>query len=229
MSQRSSTTHANSLWLALPPARSPYDLRYWWPQMAWPLVAAVGVIMLTAAPGPGSDAQTGSGATLWRDEVVAVREETVIDATRPQLILMRQDFEKLEINKSVIATPLRIGERDFTRGLGTHSVGHLRVVSDDPIVSFAAWVGVDHNVRTESGIGSIAFVVATQDKELQRTEIMRGGEAAQRIELALEGTKSWTCSSRTVRTVQRVTTRIGRRRRSPHRAANNCGSMNCHW
>ena len=95
----------------------------------------------------------------------------------------------MEINKSVIETPLRIGDRDFTRGLGTHSVGHLRVVSDDPIVSFAAWVGVDHNVRTESGIGSVAFVVAAQGKELQRTEILRGGEAAQRIELTLDGSQ----------------------------------------
>ena len=41
----------------------------------------------------------------------------------PVLQLVRQQVEDLEINRSVIGTPLKIGQQRFERGLGTHSVG----------------------------------------------------------------------------------------------------------
>ena len=41
--------------------------------------------------------------------------------SRPLLKLLRQDAEKLEIDKSIIKTPLTIGDRKFEHGLGTHA------------------------------------------------------------------------------------------------------------
>ena len=192
-------------------------------QMVWLMVAVSQAVLLLC------DSRRGRGCEEWlrRDEVVAVREQSAPAATRPQLTLLRQDYEKLEIEQSVIATPLRIGDRDFSRAWYALGLAYPRGF-DDPIVSFAAWVGVDHNVRTEAGIGSVAFVVAAQGKELQRTG-HAAGEAAQRIEVTLEGVSELDLSSRTERTVRRVTMRIGRRRRSPPGAANRCGSTNCRW
>ena len=128
-------------------------------------------------------------AAAWRDDVVAVRVLPDAPATRPVLHLTRQDHEKLERRRSVICTPLRIGDRDFSRGLGTHSVSHIQVVSDDPITNFSAWVGVDRNERTQGGSGSVAFSVQGDDRELYRTEILRGGQAARRIDLATDGVR----------------------------------------
>jgi len=146
------------------------------------VTAAMPAVLLAA-----TWARCAEPSSAWRDEVVAVRAEVAPEPVTTQLTLLRQDFEKLEINRSVIATPLRIGDRTYSRGVGTHSVSHVRVTCDEPIVRFSASVGVDHNARTESGAGSLSFAVSAQDKELLRTDVMRGGQAAQRIDVAVDG------------------------------------------
>jgi alpha-galactosidase len=123
----------------------------------------------------------------WRDEVVAIRDVTDVPVAKPYLHLTRQDFEKLEINLSVIKTPMQIGDRSFSCGLGTHSVSHIQVVSEEPIAAFSAWVGIDRNDRTAGGGGSATFSVLGDGRELHTTGILRGGQAAQRIDLKLDG------------------------------------------
>ena len=103
------------------------------------------------------------------------------------LRLLRQDFEELETGRSVIKTPLRIGQNRFSRGLGSHSVGHLRVESPKPLDRFSVWIGVDHNERTRGGRGSVVFVVSADGRELFRSNVMRGGEAAQLVNVDLKG------------------------------------------
>ena len=94
----------------------------------------------------------------------------------PALQLIRQDFERLERNRSVIQTPLRIGSRSFAHGLGTHSISHLHVVSPEPIDRLEALVGVDANERTANGSGSVVFSVEADGRELFRSPVCRGGE-----------------------------------------------------
>src|SRR5690242_690079 len=65
----------------------------------------------------------------WRDELLAAPygpDQIPGDLT---LELLRQDFESLEYNRSVIKTPLTIGERSFDHGLGTHANSHIRIHS----------------------------------------------------------------------------------------------------
>ena len=108
-------------------------------------------------------------------------------AAGPVLQLLRQDYEALEIRQSVIKTPLVIGTKRFERGLGTHSVGHVRVRSPEPMASLSAWVGVDHNERTTGGRGSVVFVVSADGRKLYRSPVMHGGDEPQRIEVDLGG------------------------------------------
>jgi alpha-galactosidase len=144
------------------------------------LVIVVGVF--------GQAATVGAAATsaAWRDEVMAIRNPEAIATTQPTLQLTRQDYEKLELGRSVIRTPLRIGERTFKHGLGTHSVGHIRIISGDPVTRFSAWVGVDRNDRTAGGAGSVVFSVAADGRELRRTGVLRGGQAGQELDLSLD-------------------------------------------
>jgi alpha-galactosidase len=93
----------------------------------------------------------------------------------PALQLIRQDFEQLERNRSVIRTPLAIGSRAFAHGLGTHSISHLRVLAPEAIDRFTAWVGVDANERTRTGQGSVIFTVEADGHVLFRTPVLRGG------------------------------------------------------
>jgi hypothetical protein len=74
-------------------------------------------------------------------------------AAQPTIRVLRQDYEQLELNRSTVQTPLRIGSRRFEHGLGTHSVSHLRIVFPEPIARFTAWVGVDNNDRTQGQRG----------------------------------------------------------------------------
>lgn len=92
-------------------------------------IAAVIVILSVwpAAPLSGAD---------WRDRLLDVPyppPPAAEPAQGPSLRLVRQDFERLELNQSVIQTLMTIGARKFTRGLGTHSVGRIVVESPQPI------------------------------------------------------------------------------------------------
>lgn len=103
--------------------------------------------------------------------------------TGPALQLVRQDFEQLERNRSVIQTPLQIGSRRYAFGLGTHSISHLRVVAPEPIERFEAWAGVDANERTAGGNGSVCFSVEAGGRELFRSPVLWGGEEAIHVTL----------------------------------------------
>ena len=144
------------------------------------LLLLAGTAVSTQAAMAGTGPHTLS--TQWRDSVVAAGQ-VKSEANPPVLELIRQDHEKLQFGRSVIGTPLRISQRSFEHGLGTHSVGHVRITSAEPIRRFSAWVGVDANDRTSDGRGSVTFAVQAADKQLYRSEVLRGGYAARRVEV----------------------------------------------
>ena len=115
---------------------------------------------------------------------------TVAQVTGPSLTLLRQDFEKLEINRSVIKKPLAIGKRNFEHGLGTHSISRIRLNSPKPIAHFTAWVGVDCNDQTRGGAGSVTFSVSTEDGALFTSKVLRGGQEAVKVNLDTKGVKT---------------------------------------
>ncbi len=110
-------------------------------------------------------------------------------ATAPSLQLVRQDYERLERNQSVIRTPLMIGTNRFPRGLGTHSFSEIRVTSPEPLAKLKASIGVDFNERTVGGKGSVRFVVVVGGKTVYRSGVFRGGQAPEAIDVALDGAK----------------------------------------
>ncbi|MEI6916092.1 MAG: NPCBM/NEW2 domain-containing protein [Armatimonadota bacterium] len=110
------------------------------------------------------------------------------DAAVPKEAIMevlRQDAETLKINTSVVDTPLTIGGKKFKRGLGTHSISHIRVFSPDPIVRFKAAAGIDQNPRS-TGSGSVVFSVGVKGKELYRSPLATNGQAPLAIDVPLE-------------------------------------------
>ncbi len=121
----------------------------------------------------------------WQDAVLATPYP--VPERHPLLQLVRQDFERLEFNRSVIQTPLIIGKRRFQHGLGTHSVSVILVHSPEPAQRFSAWIGVDNNERTGGERGSVVFSVVVKGKELFRSGVMRGGQEAQRVDVDAGG------------------------------------------
>ena len=83
----------------------------------------------------------------------------------------------LEVNKSVIGTSLRIGTRNFKRGLGTHA--NSEIVLSFPVGSvrrFEALAGIDNNDNTQGRFGTAQFSVETGTAELFRSSTLRSGD-----------------------------------------------------
>jgi len=116
-----------------------------------------------------------SGSASWQEAILDA-PYTPARLDKVVLQLIRQDYEALERDRSVIGTPLTIGERKFDRGLGTHSIGQIAIASPDPIERFSAWIGVDHNDRTRGGAGSVVFSIEADGREVFRSKVLRGEE-----------------------------------------------------
>ncbi len=96
---------------------------------------------------------------------------------RVELLVRRQDHNVLCFGESCMETPLRIGERRFKHGLGTHANSEIVVKLPQGTKAFQAFVGVDNNDDTGGKRGSVQFAVDVRGKEVFRTPTVRGGQA----------------------------------------------------
>jgi len=83
--------------------------------------------------------------------------------------------------------PLRIGKTLYRRGLFCHAVSKVVVRLPGPGKAFSATVGVDSNVQTRPGRGSIIFAVRVGDKVACHSDVMREGMPAVPINVDLGG------------------------------------------
>ncbi|MDR1720256.1 MAG: alpha-galactosidase [Dysgonamonadaceae bacterium] len=117
------------------------------------------------------------------DALFSGKEESTVPVT--SLKVLRQDHVTLQYNRSCMNTPLKIGSKDFNKGLGSHANSELQVRFPEPVVRFSAMVGIDNNYSTGGTRGSVQFVIRTGDKELLRTPVLRGSDEALAVDLAL--------------------------------------------
>ncbi|MEW6071345.1 MAG: NPCBM/NEW2 domain-containing protein [Planctomycetota bacterium] len=81
---------------------------------------------------------------------------TRLSALRPHLAA--QGWGRLGVDRSVQESPLRIGERSFAHGLGTHAHSELVYLLGGGYERFRAWVGVDAEVAAYAE-ASVVFQV----------------------------------------------------------------------
>jgi len=92
------------------------------------------------------------------------------------LSVVRQDYGNLEINRSVIKTPLKVGTRSFEHGLGVNSFSVIEVALPPGAKTFEAQVGVDNNSDTAGTKGTVEFIVKGSEKELYKSSVQRCGD-----------------------------------------------------
>ncbi len=117
--------------------------------------------------------------------ISSARAETVplgdLDLTK-----MSTGWGKPQVNKSITAQTLSIGGRAFSTGVATHAESILHVELDGKAERFSAYVGVDDAPGPR---GSVRFKVFGDGKRLFDSGLMKGGDAAQRVDVPLAGVK----------------------------------------
>lgn len=98
---------------------------------------------------------------------------------------IRQGWGAPQTNRSVKGLPLSIGGQAFARGIGTHAPATAAYRLDGRAVRFTASVGVNDTGRNEPG--SVEFIVTGDGRELFRSGVVKGGDAAKRIDVPLTG------------------------------------------
>ena len=108
------------------------------------------------------------------------------------LVSATQDFGSLTVNASCHThTPLRLGNKTYECGLGTHANSRIVFHLAAPCKRFVADVGVDTNEDTKRGAdkASVVFIVKGDDRELAKTPICRFAEAPRHIDVSLDGVR----------------------------------------
>ncbi|OHB79000.1 MAG: hypothetical protein A2V98_00240 [Planctomycetes bacterium RBG_16_64_12] len=150
----------------------------------WPTIL-VTVAVHVAGP-------VGRAEPTWQDRVLDMPYAAPRLDQEPTLLVIRQDFEELEVDRNIGRAPMKIGDRAFEQGIGTHAVSHVRLLSPAPIERFSAFIGVDNNRVTNPGqaIGSVVFSVEAGGQDLYRSPVLWAGAEPERIELDTGGVRA---------------------------------------
>jgi hypothetical protein len=95
-----------------------------------------------------------------------------------------QDWGSLKIDRSVQGMPLRIGERAFAHGLGTHANSEIVYALDGACKRFTAWVGVDADMKGHTD-STVVFQVFGDGQKLFDSGVMRLADTAKLVDVPL--------------------------------------------
>ena len=87
---------------------------------------------------------------------------------------------------------LKIGDKQYARGLYCHAVSKVDVRLPGPCKSFTAVAGLDHNEDTARGRGSVIFTVKVNDQVAFQSEVMRYGTPGREVKVDLGGADAFT-------------------------------------
>ena len=87
--------------------------------------------------------------------------------------------------------PMKIADRQYTRGLYCHAVSKVIVRLLKPARQLEAVAGVDSNDQTGGGRGSVVFSVNAGGKTLWQSELLHEGMPGVPVALALGGTSEF--------------------------------------
>ena len=128
-----------------------------------------------------------SEASQW----VAAKFEGVMasEATAVGLVVLANN-DPVQLNARG-GRPLKIADKQYSRGLYCHAVSKVVVRLPGPGKSFSAIAGVDSNEQTSGGRGSVVFSVNVGGKEGFRSPVMREGMAGVPVDVPLDGAKEF--------------------------------------
>jgi alpha-galactosidase len=122
---------------------------------------------------------------------VAAKFEGVVDAKSPDIGLrVLANNDAVQANGRA-GRSLRIGDKQYARGLYCHAISKIVVPLPSPGKTFSAVAGVDSNEQTAGGKGSVVFAVKVGDKTAFQSPLMREGMVAVPVQVDLAGAKEF--------------------------------------
>jgi hypothetical protein len=122
----------------------------------------------------------------------AAKFEGVQATTEPKSgLVVLANHDSVQLNNRN-GRPMRLGEKEFTRGLYCHAVSKIEVRLPEPGKTFSAVVGVDRNEDTAGGVGSIVFSVSVGEKKAFDSGLMKVETPAKPVQIDLGGSTSFT-------------------------------------
>ena len=98
--------------------------------------------------------------------------------------LATQGYGQLQTGRSVQGGPLRVGERTFTHGLGTHARSDIVYDLNGQYDRLAAWVGIDAEMKAYPE-ASVIFKVLGDGRELYSSGVMRVDTPAKQVDISI--------------------------------------------
>ena len=102
---------------------------------------------------------------------------------------VEQEWGEAHVDRSVEGHPLKIGDKPFEHGVGTHAASTWQLALDGQGARFEAEVGVDSEVGSR---GAVVFRLEADGKEIYNSGTLRGGEAPQPVSVSLDAVKRLT-------------------------------------
>ncbi len=115
---------------------------------------------------------SSSAETVWLSS---------LDITR-----MTSGWSVAKTNLGVMGTPISIGGKQFSRGVGTHGESKLRLDLAGKAARFIAQVGVDDSA---GGKGSVEFIVSGDGRVLWRSGLVTGGKPPIPVDIKIGGVR----------------------------------------
>ncbi|HPS55841.1 MAG TPA: NPCBM/NEW2 domain-containing protein [Sedimentisphaerales bacterium] len=122
---------------------------------------------------------------IWAESVFA--EHPRFEVKSNKLVLLKEDgVGETRFNLAAVGTPIRLGQKTYTRGIGTNSYCAIRIILEKPAQRFQSDIGLDRNVD-DTTPASVRFRVLSGEKELFATQVIRPKDGVQSINVPLQG------------------------------------------
>ena len=147
------------------------------------LLASSGVLSLSAAPMSGPTA----------DEMAEARRFVAAKFTASQPTTPQKEGLVVAVNNGAIERnshynkPLKIVDKQFTRGIACHATSKIVVQLPSPGKKFISQIGLDNNEQTAGGQGSVVFSATVAGRNVFRSDVFKVNTPAKPIEVDLKG------------------------------------------
>jgi alpha-galactosidase len=123
-------------------------------------------------------------AVLLMSCCASVQGAETVRLSSLDLSMMTTGWGQAHANRSIDGNPLTIAGKQYAHGVGTHAASRFAVAVNGA-TRFTAQVGVDDEVTSNQA--SVEFVVLVDGKERWRSGMMKRGDVAKAVDVALTG------------------------------------------